>query len=50
MKEHDQTMKNIARYSEDILNNYDAMAERDHGGAGAVIRKPIGRRADVPLW
>ena len=26
MKEHDETLKNIARY-EDILNNYDSMAE-----------------------
>ena len=26
MKEHEETLKNIARY-EDILNNYDSMAE-----------------------
>ncbi len=28
--EHEQTVKNIARY-EDILNNYDSMAKRYHG-------------------
>ena len=38
-----QTLKNIARY-EDILNNYDSMAEVDHGRTGLLIRKNYGRK------
>lgn len=41
MAEHDETMKNIARY-EDILNNYDSMAAVIMGELRAV-RKEFGR-------
>lgn len=42
MAEHDETMKNISRF-EDILNNYDSMAEVIMGELQAV-KKEFGRR------
>ena len=43
MEEHEETLKNIAKY-EDILNNYDSMAAGDHGRSGCVSRKNYGRK------